>query len=120
MKKLNALHKSKKDNYRQEKTKEKMEFNIERTEKFIEFKNDMKNKRLFNQTESLLQREKIREALRQMAVWNVYDVDLVKSILEQDKNKNKNNKTIEGLIRQKAGFNSRSQSHFFASVSTVN
>lgn len=112
---LNAKHKNAREKYTSEKLKEKLSFMEERTSKFAAFNEDMKKKRLNNQTDSQLQREKISEAMQQMAIWKVYDLDVINGIIANPKSSK--GPSAEELIRRKAAENSLSQSKMFSSFS---
>ena len=114
---LNALHKARKEKYNNQKVVEKMSFAEERTSKFSSFKEEMKRKRLANQNDSQLQREKIRGALNQMEVWKVYDIDVVQKIVTNPKSDR--GPSLEERIRRKAAENSRSQSKLYSSFQSI-
>ena len=113
----NAIRKARKEKYKNEKVHEKMSFEEERTSKFVSLKDEMKRKRLANQNESQLQREKIRGALNQMAVWKVYDIDVVQKIITNPQTDR--GPSLEERIRKRAAENSRSQSKLYSSFQSI-
>eukprot|EP01022_Parablepharisma_sp_SALTPOND_P031430 TRINITY_DN7_c0_g1_i1.p4 TRINITY_DN7_c0_g1~~TRINITY_DN7_c0_g1_i1.p4 ORF type:complete len:740 (-),score=132.28 TRINITY_DN7_c0_g1_i1:4303-6522(-) len=100
IKRMNSERKKRKDMYKIEQVKEKQAFDEARKSAFIKANDDFKLMRLRNQTEAALQRERIRTALHNMAVWNIWDMDLVKNIIVSP-SKLKSN-TIEELVRARA------------------
>lgn len=96
----NANRKKRKDQYKIDRVKERLEFDEMRKNAFCQQKEDFKDLRLRNQFESLKQRELIRTALHHMALWNVWDVGVVKSIIT-DKSAVLNN-TVGEIIRKKS------------------
>eukprot|EP00831_Metopus_contortus_P080678 TRINITY_DN8309_c0_g1_i3.p3 TRINITY_DN8309_c0_g1~~TRINITY_DN8309_c0_g1_i3.p3 ORF type:complete len:191 (-),score=31.97 TRINITY_DN8309_c0_g1_i3:158-730(-) len=63
--------------------------------------------RVANQTQASLQREYIQSALRSMAVWNVWDMDVVKNIIVNPSQMQY--QTIDNMVRLRSGLASRSK-----------
>eukprot|EP01022_Parablepharisma_sp_SALTPOND_P017092 TRINITY_DN265_c0_g1_i1.p2 TRINITY_DN265_c0_g1~~TRINITY_DN265_c0_g1_i1.p2 ORF type:complete len:700 (+),score=132.39 TRINITY_DN265_c0_g1_i1:6628-8727(+) len=102
LKKFNAERKKRKDQYKIEKVKERLEFDDMRRVAFATQKDEFKSLRVKNQVEAQMQRQLIRTALYHMAVWNVWDMDVVQQIISDPTCTA--SKTVEDLIRQKASF----------------
>ena len=117
--KVNASHKKEKDDYFYNQIKDKLSLDQEKSYQFLSFKEEMQKKRVDNQHESCFQRELMKEALYQMAVWNVYDIDIIQEIISNP-NKYKNGPTLEELIRKKSIQNSRINSNALSFVSSIN
>ncbi len=100
LKKMNAERKKRKDNYVIERTKKALELDDERRVQFVAQKDEFKSLRIKNQSQAQLQRESIQTALRCMAVWNVWDMGVVKKIVAQPSTTHAH--TIEDVIRRKA------------------
>jgi hypothetical protein len=112
LKMINAERKKRKDQYNIEKVKEQLDFDEQRRISFARCKSDFKELRVRNQFQALMQRELIRTALRHMAVWKVWDMDLVKNIVLTQGKGSPN--TLEDTIRRKSASVSRQKR--FASV----
>lgn len=82
---MNSIHKVQKEEFKNYLIREKIAFADERNAKFYANKEGMIKKRLENQTISQFQRELVRETLRQMAVWNVVDVEVAENIVANPK-----------------------------------
>jgi hypothetical protein len=72
----------------------------QRLNEFIEHKNKVKQLKLINQTEGMNKREIMRKAFYHMAVWKVYDLNLISSLLERNVMSPTN--TIETIVRNRA------------------
>ncbi len=101
IKKMNAARKTRKDHYKIDKVREQLAFDEMRRNSFEAQKNEFKNLRLRNQTQAQMQRQLIRTALYNMAVWNVWDMDVVKKIVSDPQSVR--GKTIQEIIRRRAG-----------------
>lgn len=99
IKRQNAERKKRKDQYKVEKVKERLEFDDVRREAFSRQKDEFKSVRLKTQTEAQMQRQLVRTALYNMAVWNVWDMDVVKSIISNPGSTKK--LTIPEMVRRK-------------------
>ena len=100
MKKVNAERKKRKDIYKIEKVKEELEFDDMRRVAFSTQKDEFKSIRVKNQTQAQQQREMIRVALHHMAVWNVWDMDVVKKIITEPGSTA--HRTIEDMVRKRS------------------
>ena len=100
MKRINADRKKRKDEYKIEKVKERLEFDDMRRIAFGTQKDEFKSLRVKNQVEAQMQRQSIRTALYHMAVWNVWDMDVVQKIIADPSCTAA--RTIEDMVREKA------------------
>ncbi len=109
MKKFNSERKKRKDQYKIEKVKERLEFDDMRRVAFATQKDEFKSLRLKNQVEAQMQRQLIRTALYHMAVWNVWDMDVVQKIISDPTCTA--SRTVEDLIRRKAAVSHSEKRH---------
>jgi hypothetical protein len=96
---INVERTKKKMEYKTLKTKEIISYNEQRKNNLIEHKEAIKRMRLQNMQESELMRERVREALYHMAVWNVVDMEAINDIMQGSQT----NRTIGDIIRSRVG-----------------
>lgn len=100
LKKVNMDRRRRKDQYKIEKLKEKFEFDDMRRTAYANEKEEYKTLRVRNQVEAQGQRQLVRTALRSMAVWNVWDMDIINEILTNPKCTEE--ATIDEIVRRRA------------------
>jgi hypothetical protein len=96
-KRFNTERVKKINEYNIQKIKERIETDEKRKQRMMNRSNGIKQMRLKNMQESELLRDRVREALYQMAVWNVVDMNIVEDIINSKGNDN----TIEDKIRKR-------------------
>ena len=109
IKKVNVERKKRKEQYRIAKIKEELEFDNMRRIAFSTQKDEFKSLRVKNQFQAQMQRQLIRTALHHMAVWNVWDMDVVQKIIIDPKATA--NHTVEDIIRRKAAASQTEKRH---------
>lgn len=114
IKQMNAERKQRKDEYRLNQIRQQLTFEEMRKASFIRERDNFKSMRLANQTEAAFQRQRIRTALQSMAIWNVWDMSVVKDIIISP-SKLKDT-SIEELVRRRVAAKAKS----CASLSGVN
>jgi len=117
IKKYNAERKKRKDQYKIEKVKEQLEFDDMRRVAFSTQKDEFKSLRVKNQVQSQMQRQLIRNALHHMAVWNVWDMDVVQGIIANPQSTVHH--TVEDIIRRRAANYHSQKRHSSAMVQRI-
>ena len=88
-----------------------MAYNEERRLGFIRQRDALKDLRMKNQVYSEMQREGIRNTTYYMSVWNMWDMNVVRSVIGQPEILK--HKSIEALIINKAANNAK-QKRFYS------
>ena len=90
------------EEYRLLQTRERIKYDDERRNELIKLRDEQRTVAREQLIDNELQKDKIRETMHQMAVWNIFDYEIIDEALGDSPGPIKNINTIETLVRKKA------------------
>jgi hypothetical protein len=99
LKKINLDRKRRKDEYKVEKLREKYEFDAVRRMASVTELEEYKALKIKNQVEAQRKRQLVRTALHSMSIWKVWDMEIIREILNNPKCTEE--ATVEELVRRR-------------------